>query len=149
MNRRQFFAITLPIAAASPLAAYFDRDHGNEDHGKHRGRDRDDEDDDEQGRGARRPQRYFRAGDYAVLKQYYVGPSNLPPGLRKKYRRTGTLPPGWEKRFQPLPIAVVRELPPPPPNCERGYVDGYAVVYDRTTRVIVDTMDIIGAVTGR
>jgi hypothetical protein len=27
-------------------------------------------------------------------------------------------------------------------------VDGYAVVYNRTTRVILDSIDLIGAITG-
>ena len=91
---------------------------------------------------------YFRGADYIVLRQHYEGPRDLPPGLRKKYYRTGTLPPGWEKRFQPMPIIVVQELPPVPVYYQRGYIDGYAVVYDRRTRMIVDAVDLISAATG-
>ena len=58
------------------------------------------------------------------------------------------LPPGWQKKLKPFPPELVRQLPPPPPNCERGYINGVAVVYDRTTRVIRDSIDLIGAVTG-
>ncbi|HVJ09583.1 MAG TPA: hypothetical protein VM554_14490 [Acidisarcina sp.] len=93
--------------------------------------------------------RYFRDSDYGMLQQYYSGPRDLPPGLRKKYYRTGTLPPGWQKRFQPMPMVLVQQLPPVPAYCERGYVDGYAVVYDRRTRVIMDAVDMIGALSGR
>src|SRR5437868_6249629 len=50
---------------------------------------------------------YFRSDDYSVLKRYYSGPSDLPPGLRKKYARTGTLPPGWEKKIRPFPAELV------------------------------------------
>lgn len=92
---------------------------------------------------------YFRDSDVGVLKQYYSGPTNLPPGLRKKYYRTGTLPPGWQKRFQPMPPQLVQQLPPIPAYCERGYIDGYAVVYNKQTRVIMDSIDIIGALAGR
>ena len=90
----------------------------------------------------------FRGSDYVVLQQHYGGPRNLPPGLRKKYYRTGTLPPGWEKRFQPMPVVVVQQLPPIPVYYQRGYIDGYAVVYDRRTRIIIDSVDLIGAVSG-
>jgi hypothetical protein len=92
--------------------------------------------------------RYFRGSDYVVLRQHYAGPRNLPPGLRKKYYRTGTLPPGWEQRFQPMPIIVVQQLPAVPVYYQRGYIDGYAVVYDRRTRMIVDAVDLLSAATG-
>lgn len=143
MKRRLFLAAILPVAAFSKTAAFFDQDrHG---HGKQKDRRHDDE---ERPRGhAKGHVQYFRPEDRVILSQYYPVQS-LPPGLRKKYARTGTLPPGWQKRVQPLPVAVVEQLPPPPLNCERGYVDGYAVVYDRRTRVILDTVDLIGAVTG-
>jgi hypothetical protein len=107
--------------------------------GKKKGKNRDSDSDDS---------RYFRTQDYGVIERFYTGPRNLPPGLRKKYYRTGTLPPGWQKKLQPFPPELVRQLPPPPPNCERGYINGVAVVYDRTTRVILDSIDLIGAVTG-
>jgi hypothetical protein len=68
---------------------------------------------------------------------------------RKKYYRTGKLPPGWEKRFRPFPPAVTQRLPPAPAYCDRGYVDGYAVVYDRRTRVIVDLIDVVNVAIGR
>jgi hypothetical protein len=83
-----------------------------------------------------------------VVQRYYHGPRDLPPGLRKKYYCTGELPPGWQKKMRPFPPELVRVLPPPPPNCERGYIDGVAVVYDRTTRIIVDSIDLIAAISG-
>lgn len=91
---------------------------------------------------------HFRQQDYGVIANYYQGPQNLPPGLAKKYYRTGTLPPGWEKKLQPFPPVLVQQLPPPPPNCSYGYIDGQAVVYNRTTRVIMDSIDLIGALSG-
>ncbi len=149
MKRRLFLAAIVPVAAFSNAAAFFDQDH--EGNGKQKARHHDDNHDDHKDEGPRGHGkghvRYFRPEDRVILGQYYPVQS-LPPGLRKKYARTGTVPPGWQKRVQPLPVAVVEQLPPPPPNCERGYVDGYAVVYDRRTRVILDTVDLIGAVTG-
>jgi hypothetical protein len=63
--------------------------------------------------------------------------------------RTGKLPPGWEKKIKLFPPELVHVLPPPPPNCERGYVEGVAVVYDRTTRIVLDSIDLISAIAGR
>jgi hypothetical protein len=139
MNRRGFFGVGFSVLTAGivPLVAK-DHDDKHQKHGKKHGQNGN-------GHGGN----YFREEDAVYLRQYYGGPVNLPPGLRKKYYRTGKLPPGWEKRFRPLPPVMIERLPPPPPYCERGYVDGYAVVYDRRTRIIVDVMDIISAATGR
>ena len=98
--------------------------------------------------GGNHSSRYFRPEDYSAVQRYYTGPRNLPPGLRKKYERTGRLPPGWEKKIRPFPPELVRVLPPPPPNCERGFIDGVAVVYDRRTRIILDSIDLIAAIAG-
>jgi len=92
--------------------------------------------------------RYFQSEEYGAIERYYTGPRNIPPGLRKKYYRTGTLPPGWQKKLQPFPPELVRQLPPLPRNCERGYIDGVAIVYNRTTRLILDSIDLVSAVAG-
>jgi len=40
----------------------------------------------------------FNRAEQETFKSYF---DNLPPGLAKKYRRTGNLPAGWEKKVQP------------------------------------------------
>lgn len=146
INRRKFvfsLAATIPALGGTSFAQGNGKGHGN---GKNKG-----DDDNGNGKGnghGNGKGNYFRQQDYAVIQRYYQGPRDLPPGLQKKYARTGTLPPGWEKRFQPFPPALVAQLPPPPPNCERGYLDGRAIVYDKTTRVIVDSLDIVNALSG-
>ena len=80
---------------------------------------------------------YFRPNDVAVITRYYT-PRARPPGLQKKLYRTGQLPPGWEKRMQPMPVVVERQLPVICAGCGRGIVDNYAVVYDKKTNVILD-----------
>lgn len=125
-------------------------DHGNGHGNKHDHEERGDHGDEDGGHGRHHGGgRYLRDSDYGMLQQYYAGPRDLPPGLRKKYYRTGALPPGWQKRFQPMPFVLVQQLPPVPVYYERGYIDGYAVVYDRRTRIIVDSIDLFGAITGR
>src|SRR5512144_3191799 len=109
MDRRRLLSL-LPLLPAVLLAK--DRDKGK---GKGKGKGHEDRDDD------RGDVRHFRHEDYVVVQRYYAGPRDLPPGLRKKYYRTGKLPPGWEKRFRPFPTALIQRLPPPPPNCDRGY----------------------------
>lgn len=101
------------------------------------------------GEGGHKDSNYFRREDYGPVLRYYSGPRNLPPGLRKKYYRTGTLPPGWQKKIRPFPPELVRVLPPLPPNSECGYIDGVAIVYDRRTRIILDSIDLISAIAGR
>ena len=135
MNRRK---VLIALMAAGPLASV-----GllAKDHGKGRGNQ-------ENQSGGAGDSRYFRHEDYEVVQRYYSGPHDLPPGLRKKYYRTGKLPPGWQKKMQPFPPELVRVLPPPPPYCERGYIDGVAVVYDRRTRIILDSIDLISAIAG-
>ena len=102
-----------------------------------------------QGQPYPQSQSYFRPQDNAYWNQYYNGPRNLPPGLRKKYYRNGTLPPGWQNQWQPLPQQAYSQLPPPPAGYQAGYYNGYAVVVNPRTRVIYDVLDVIAAAQGR
>lgn len=83
-------------------------------------------------RGEYRGDRYFRDRDVLVIREYYR-PSvrRLPPGLQRRYARTGHLPPGWAKRMRPVPVYVERGMRPVPRGYFRGVIDGRAVVYDR------------------
>jgi hypothetical protein len=139
MKRHIFLVTVMSAAAIFRAGAFSDHDHGG--HGKDKSEDKNH--DYKSPRHGQRDFRYFRPEDRFLLSWYYPVQS-LPPGLKKKYARTGTLAPGWQQRVQPLPATVMARLPPVPPNCETGYADGYAVVYDRTTRVILDTVDLIG-----
>ena len=88
---------------------------------------------------------YFQPRDVRVIGEYYAPRSRpLPPGLEKKYYRTGHLPPGWEKRVEPFPVAVERQLPPLPTGYRRAFIDGYAVVYIPRTQVVVDVFATFG-----
>jgi len=84
---------------------------------------------------------YFRHEDIQVVREYYEPRyRSLPPGLAKKYYRTGHLPPGWEKKMEPLPAAVERRLVVLPPEYRRGYIDGSVVVYSPRTNVVIDVV---------
>lgn len=87
--------------------------------------------------------RYFPVLDVRVIQEYYAPRyRTLPPGLQKKLVRTGHLPPGWERKLEPFPVVVERQLIPLPSPYRRGVLDGYAVVYDPRTQVIVDVTAI-------
>jgi hypothetical protein len=147
MDRRKLLVFAL---GAFPLTAacLFAKEHGdNNGKGKGKGKGgKHENDENERNRGG--DARYFRREDYVIVQRYYTGPRDLPPGLRKKYYRTGTLPPGWQKKIRPFPPELIRVLPPPPPNGQFAYIDGVAVVYDRQTRIILDTIDLIAAIAG-
>ncbi len=144
MNRRKLFGTGIAFIAAAAASA-LGKDKDDKQHGKGKGQKDRDNDQDEKHHEKENRGGYFRTQDYVYVRQFYGGPASLPPGLRKKYYRTGTLPPGWEKRFQPFPPLLVQQLPPLAPYYDRGYIDGYAVVVDRRTRIIVDAFDILDA----
>lgn len=77
------------------------------------------------------------AHDVAILRQHYAPQyRSLPPGLQKKYNRTGQLPPGWQKKMQPLAPSVERECAPLPAGYRRGVIDAHAVIYDSRGTII-------------
>jgi hypothetical protein len=91
----------------------------------------------------RRQPVYFSRGDQRVIREYYAPRyRTLPPGLQKKYYRTGQLPPGWQRKLQPMPVVVERRLAPIPPYYRRGVIDGHAVVYDPRRHEIIDVTPV-------
>lgn len=84
-----------------------------------------------------RGDRYRSERDVIVIRDYY-GPyyRPLPPGLAKKYYRTGYLPRGWERRMRPVPVYVERDLYHLPRGYRRGIIDGRAVIYNGSGMII-------------
>lgn len=95
--------------------------------------------DNKQNRDHQRHYAHARFGDehLRIIRDYYH-PGGLPPGLQKKYYRTGQLPPGWQKKVRPFPHEIERRMAPLCDGCARGYVDGYAVVYQPRTGLVID-----------
>lgn len=67
---------------------------------------------------------------------------NLPPGLQKQLRRNGTLPPGLQKRMYAFPPDLDRRLPPVCGGCRRAYLDGWALLINDATNVVLDIIDL-------
>ena len=81
----------------------------------------------------------FSTHEAQLIRNYYAPQyRNLPPGLQKKLARTGQLPPGWQKKFDPFPAVVERQLVSLPAGYRRGVLDGHAVIFDDRTHVILD-----------
>ena len=78
------------------------------------------------------------ARDIEIVRRHYAGQyRDLPPGLRKKYARTGELPPGWQKKMAPLPASLERACAPLPGGYRRGVIEGHAVIYN-SRGIIID-----------
>lgn len=93
---------------------------------------------------ATRVQVTFSSREIAVIRAHYAPQyRNLPRGLQKKLARGGTLPPGWQKKFQPFPVAIERDLVVLPTGQRRGVVDGHAVIFDAVTHAILDIVSIL------
>jgi len=63
---------------------------------------------------------------------------DLPPGLEKQLRKNGHLPPGLEKKLVPFPPELEVRLAPLAPNLARGFIGGHAVIFNASTRVVLD-----------
>jgi len=86
---------------------------------------------------------HFGPGDVQVIRQYYgAHPVNLPPGLQKKLAKGKPLPPGWQKKLQPFPQDVYVRLGPACDYCIYGVYEGYGVIYDKRTAIILDLMQL-------
>ena len=67
---------------------------------------------------------------------------DLPPGLEKRLNRNGHLPPGLEKNLDSFPVELERKLPPLKEGLRRGIIAGMAVILDKKTSTILDTLKI-------
>ena len=125
--------------------AFADRhgEHGNHhDNGHWRDKDRDhDDDDDRRGYGFgdrdRDEIRGWYAAHYRDLPPGLAKKDRLPPGLERQLVIRGTLPPGLEKRVYAVPVDLERQLPPPPPDCDRVVIGGHIVLRNRNTNIVL------------
>lgn len=88
---------------------------------------------------------HFSPQDKSHLRPHYLAEH---PNMRNQHRwawhRGVNLPDGWRDRVEPLADADIAVLaPPPPPGYEFGYFDGWAIVYDPHTGVVLDAMNLM------
>jgi len=129
--------LLLSLASAAPTTASMKHWHEDKTHRAQHWQDRDDDEQDDRDR--HEAYCYFEPHDLRIIREYYEPRfRSLPPGIAKKFDRTGHLPPGWQKKVEPLPAAVERRLVPLRPDYRRGYVDGIVVVYIPRTQIVLD-----------
>ena len=74
---------------------------------------------------------YFRPHDVVVIRDYYR-PYYRPVPYPYRYSRGGYLPPGWRTRVVPVPVYLEPQFVPVPYGYNRGFIDGHAVVYNKS-----------------
>lgn len=82
----------------------------------------------------REEQNYEHEHDYK--KKGNSKKKGLPPGIKMKLERGGTMPPGIAKRY--LPDDLDHQLPPPPHGYERTIVGNDVLLVDIDTGKIAD-----------
>jgi len=99
---------------------------------------------DERARGEERqkPEYHFRQEDNQRLREHYKDINKVDRAHREHFVAGGHLPEDWRRHIRPVPAVVIRELPPIPAGYVAGYYDGYAVVYDPNTGVILEVLDL-------
>jgi len=77
------------------------------------------------------------------LHQYFFG--NGPrtyPARRRAFFAGEYFPLVYLPYLKPMPSQVLEYLPPVPPGYEVGYFDGYGLVYDPNTLIIISVIDL-------
>jgi hypothetical protein len=139
MRSRTWLSFWLAVILALGTAAWAqDEGHGHgHGHDKDKHHDRDDDHDyyrDEH----RQAMRGWYEGHHDHLPPGLADRDRLPPGLERQLVVRGTLPPGLQKKIYPCPQEIVRQLPPPPPNCEHVLIGGHVVLLNRSNFMVMD-----------
>jgi Ni/Co efflux regulator RcnB len=115
------------------------QDDAGPDHGPDRGPSRG------PNRGQEARQGYdFRQQDRAYLQQHYrrsIG--GVDREHRPQFEAGREIPRAYRGYFTPAPDSLRRRLPPPPAGYTIGYYQGYTVVYDPATFVILSVLDLL------
>lgn len=110
-------------------------------------------------RGAEAPRKAenypaFRDAEIRLLLDFYrPGSGNLPPGIARKgefppgimkqIARGKGLPPGLERKLEPLPEPLARQLPPPPPGYRRMLCGNFALLLREGSNLVVDLVVLV------
>ena len=92
--------------------------------------------------------KYFREQDRPNYYSHYHSDADRWNGKKNRPAFVVGQPIPHGYAVQPMPQSYWRGAPPPPPGYQYGYYGGYAVLYNPTTRIVADVMDLIGAATG-
>lgn len=86
----------------------------------------------------------FRDQDRSRLQQHYRRSlQNVDREHRPQFESGREIPRAYRGYMTPAPAALRAQLPPPPEGYTLGYYQGYTVVYDPTTFVILSVIDLL------
>jgi hypothetical protein len=95
----------------------------------------------------------FTVHDRTVVAHWLGSPKALPPGLAKReylppgqekqLRQRGTLPPGLQKKIQPLPLEIERQLSLLPTGYRRVVIGNNVVLVNERTALIYDIIRVV------
>jgi hypothetical protein len=100
-------------------------------------------------------ERVFTTEEIALVKNYFrdhrsglppglAKREKLPPGLERQLRKNGTLPPGLQKKMQPLPVELERQMRRLPTGWRRVVIAGNVILMNEKTAAIYDIVrDVI------
>jgi hypothetical protein len=95
------------------------------------------------GYGPGRPHFVWGPGNGWRLHQFFLGDIHRMHRMHRHHLFIGGyFPRIFLDRVQPIPPGLMVYLPPVPPGYEIGYYDGYCLVYDPQTLVIVSVIDL-------
>lgn len=87
---------------------------------------------------------HFRSQDRSKLRQHFQSQlAQVNRANRPHVVAGGQLPPNYQTYIVPVPSDVVVYLEPPPPGYEIAFFEGYVIVYDPTTGLILDVIDLL------
>lgn len=87
---------------------------------------------------------HFRDADrYRLQSQYQRSLRGVRHDHRPYFQPGYAVIPAYRPYITPVPVHVLRTLPPPPPGYVIGYYQGYNVVYDPATYVILTAIDLL------
>jgi hypothetical protein len=93
-------------------------------------------------RADRHAEYHFRGDEKTKLRASYRDINRVDRSRRVTITREQAIPVDIRTRIEPVPVDVVSYLPPPPPGYIFGFVDGYCVVYDPNTFIVIDVIDL-------
>ena len=85
---------------------------------------------------------HFRGNEKSKLRASYHNINSVDRSHRVSIAREQVLPVQVRTEIQPVPVDVVSYLPPVPEGYMVGFVDGYCVVYNPNTFIVIDVLDL-------
>jgi len=85
----------------------------------------------------------FRQQDVPRLKQHFQSQlAHVDRNNRPHIVAGGSLQGNWQTYIVPVPTEVITYLPPVPEGYQLGFYDGYIIVYDPYSGLVLDVIDL-------